>query len=224
MATITFGILHAREMLDRTRYPDRDIQIGGDDFPGLPDLKIVGRVAGTDSTVTRADRRTKPVVTGVRGFFRSARHSPARARRQRRSALYRVPVFRSVPRRPFRARGFQTTPYPAVAIVSVTASPPRKPAECRGTNRQYLDRLTALDRRQCVARINRTAGGISRHHGTHVGNGCNIEQSSNARHQIFAKVRCRRQEVGIRHGICCDQRRKILRRLRSYCPASANRT
>ena len=56
-------------MLDRARYPDRDIQIGGDDFPGLPDLKIVGRVAGTDSTVTRADRRAKPVGQRGEDFF-----------------------------------------------------------------------------------------------------------------------------------------------------------
>jgi len=35
MATMTFRILHAGEMLDGARYPDRDVELRCDDLAGL---------------------------------------------------------------------------------------------------------------------------------------------------------------------------------------------
>src|SRR5690349_2864318 len=41
-------ILHSGEVLDGARDADRDIDFGGDDLAGLPDLIVVGGVAGID--------------------------------------------------------------------------------------------------------------------------------------------------------------------------------
>ena len=43
-----FGILHARQVLDRPGNTDGDIQFRGDDLAGLADLVVVGLVAGID--------------------------------------------------------------------------------------------------------------------------------------------------------------------------------
>src|SRR6202042_877288 len=40
------GILHPRQMLDRARDADRDIELWRHHLAGLPDLPVVGRVAG----------------------------------------------------------------------------------------------------------------------------------------------------------------------------------
>ncbi len=50
-----FGILHPREMLDRARNADRDIDLRRDDLAGLADLIIVGRLARIDRGAAGAD-------------------------------------------------------------------------------------------------------------------------------------------------------------------------
>src|SRR6185369_5799455 len=50
------GILHSGEMLDRARNSDRDIDLRSDDFARLPDLVIVGRIAGVDRGAACPDR------------------------------------------------------------------------------------------------------------------------------------------------------------------------
>ena len=49
-------ILHPREVLDRARNADRDIDVGGDDLAGLADLIIVRRIARIDRGARCADR------------------------------------------------------------------------------------------------------------------------------------------------------------------------
>src|SRR5579863_7581102 len=48
-------ILHAREVLDRPRDADRDIEFGGDDLAGLPDLVVVRDEACIDGGARGAD-------------------------------------------------------------------------------------------------------------------------------------------------------------------------
>src|SRR5262245_50558201 len=55
------GILHAGEMLDRTRDADRDIELRRHDLAGLAHLPIVGRIAGVDRRAGGADRRAELV-------------------------------------------------------------------------------------------------------------------------------------------------------------------
>src|SRR6476620_11580838 len=42
------GIFHPGEMLDGARYADRDVEFRRHDLAGLPDLPVVGCVAGID--------------------------------------------------------------------------------------------------------------------------------------------------------------------------------
>ena len=61
MATMTFEILHAGEMLDRAGNADRDIKFGGNDLAGLADLVIIGDKAGVDRGARGPDRGTELV-------------------------------------------------------------------------------------------------------------------------------------------------------------------
>src|SRR6185295_16157454 len=51
------GVLHAGEMLDRTRNADRDVEVRRHDLAGLPDLPVVRRVARVHGGARGADRR-----------------------------------------------------------------------------------------------------------------------------------------------------------------------
>src|SRR6476659_3409819 len=55
------GILHAGEMLDRTRNADRDVKLRRHHLAGLPDLPVVRRVAGIDRGARGTDRRAELV-------------------------------------------------------------------------------------------------------------------------------------------------------------------
>jgi hypothetical protein len=48
-------------VLDGSGDADRDVDVGRDDLAGLPDLVIVGRIAGIDRGARGADRCTKLV-------------------------------------------------------------------------------------------------------------------------------------------------------------------
>src|SRR4029079_13868043 len=54
-------ILHPREVLDRARNADRDVNVRSDDLAGLADLVVVGRIARIDRGARRADRRAELV-------------------------------------------------------------------------------------------------------------------------------------------------------------------
>src|SRR4029077_5902579 len=58
------GILHAGEMLDRTRNADRDVEVRRHHLAGFPALPVVRRVAGIDRGARGADRR--PELVGNR--------------------------------------------------------------------------------------------------------------------------------------------------------------
>src|SRR5689334_24350377 len=58
------AVLHPREMLDRTRDPHGDIELGRDDLAGLPYLPVVRDEARIDGSARRAHRR--PQLVGER--------------------------------------------------------------------------------------------------------------------------------------------------------------
>ena len=74
-------ILHAGDVLDRSREADRDIEFGRDDLAGLADLAVVGHIAGVDGGAGRADRGAQPVGERVEKAMESlgaAQPPPAR--------------------------------------------------------------------------------------------------------------------------------------------------
>src|SRR5204862_2594337 len=58
-------VLDAREVLDRTRDADRDVQLGGDDLAGLSDLHLVGCVTGVHGGARSPYRGTQLVRQAV---------------------------------------------------------------------------------------------------------------------------------------------------------------
>src|SRR6266850_2383134 len=55
------AVLHARQVLDRARDPDRYVEVRRDDLAGLPDLPVVRHEAGIDGRARRAHRRAQLV-------------------------------------------------------------------------------------------------------------------------------------------------------------------
>ena len=53
------AVLHSRQMLDRARYADSDIDFRRDDLAGLPDLIVVGGIARINRRAARADARAE---------------------------------------------------------------------------------------------------------------------------------------------------------------------
>ena len=61
MATMTFEILHAGEMLDGAGNADGDVKLGRHHLAGLADLVIVRHVAGIDGGPGGSHGRTETV-------------------------------------------------------------------------------------------------------------------------------------------------------------------
>ena len=83
MAMIVFGILHAREVLDRAGNADRDIDFGSNDLAGLPDLIVVRRIARVDGCAARADTGAELVGERVEERMELLRRTEARGRPRR---------------------------------------------------------------------------------------------------------------------------------------------
>ncbi len=54
-------VLHARQVLDRTRDADGDVEVGRDDLTGLADLIVVGHIACVNRRSGGANRRAELV-------------------------------------------------------------------------------------------------------------------------------------------------------------------
>ena len=189
-------ILHAGEMLDRARDADRDVELGRDDLAGLADLVVVGHEAGIDRGARGADRGAELVGDRLQQVEIVARLHAAPARDDDPGAGQLRPLgFRQLGADEFaRGRPSRRRSPPRSA-----PSRPRPRAGGKAVPRtvMILIAVLRLHGRQRVAGIDRPHEGIGRDDAADVGDLHHVEQRGDARHQILALRRRRRQHVRI---------------------------
>ena len=135
------AVLHPREVLDRTRDADRDVEVRRHDLARLPHLPVVRRVAGIDRGTARADGGAE-LVGKAFDQRETVPRSRARVRPRRRS-----------PRRSVRAgrrprpcpRPTRTGPRPRVASTISTGAELPVPAASKVEVRKVTTFFASVD-------------------------------------------------------------------------------
>ena len=209
MATMTLRVLHAGEMLDRAGDADGDVELGRHDLAGLADLPVVRRVAGIDRGAARRRRgaelvgeRLDALLEVLRRAERAAARDDDRAEVSSGRSDLRELLALEASRAPDRPPRRRSRPAP-----SRLRRPPAK-----AVVRTVMTFLASVDCTVCdrVAGIDRPLEGVGRDDRDDVGDLHHVEQRGDARHDVLAGGRRRRDDRVVGAGERDDQRRQRL--------------
>eukprot|EP00964_Phaeocystis_antarctica_P147861 scaffold114566_cov63-Phaeocystis_antarctica.AAC.2 len=193
------GVLHACQVLDRSRQPHRNVQVRRHDLAGLPDLHVVGAHA-------RVDRRARRAHRGV---------ERARERVKHREVLGRA---HAAPARDDGLGGGELGPVRLGDLLGDPrcsplrrlrrdrrdlrrASARRRLVEDGRAHGHHLDGVRRLDDGERVARVDRPHEGGLVLHLEHVRDLRHVEQRRHARQQPLAKGGRARHDVRVAAGL-----------------------
>ena len=200
-------ILHSGEVLDRARNADRDIDLRSDDLAGLADLIVVGRIARIDRGAARADRRAELVGERIEQrveLFRRAERAAARHDDLGAGQLGPLALRLLEPRRTGSCLHRQQLR--PVSTDARTALGGRL-FERRGADGDDLLGVLGLDRRDRVAGVDRARERIAVLDRQDVADLHHVEQCGDARRDVLAGRRGRREErVVALHQLGSDRR------------------
>ncbi|TYZ65677.1 hypothetical protein PybrP1_007048 [[Pythium] brassicae (nom. inval.)] len=190
-------VLHAREVLDRARDADRDVQLRRHDLACLPDLQLVRHVAGVHRRARGADGAAELVRELVEQLKVVAALEPAAARdhdaRGRQVRALRLAHFLRHERRLADRRGLRRRAHGRAAALG------RRLLKARRAHGKQLHSVARRDLGDRVARVHGAEERVLVRNREYVRDGRDVELRAHARDVVLGRVRGRRHDVRVLH-------------------------